>query len=59
MLKLPPEWAEAAERFRDYVAEQTLARRLELGSAAPPDGFSLHEAKLGGTSIQIGLSKLN
>lgn len=59
VLKLPPEWAEAAERFRDYVAEQTLARRLELGSAAPPDGFSLHEAKLGGTSIQIGLSKLN
>ncbi len=59
VLKLPPKWAEAAEHFRDYVAEQTLARRLELGDRAPPAGFSLHETELGDASIQIGLAKLS
>ena len=58
VLELSAEWAEAAERFRSYIAEQTLARTLDLGQV-PPDHFSLHKAKLGNAAIQIGLAKLS
>jgi isoleucyl-tRNA synthetase len=59
VLEIPAQWQHAAERFRDYIAEQTLARELELDGGAEREGFFVHQAKLGDQAIQIGLSKLS
>jgi isoleucyl-tRNA synthetase len=70
-LLLSPEAAQAVDRFRDYVSEQTLATELELGHAAdatphadkthpadaPGDELFRHEAQLGGKPVQIALAR--
>ena len=43
------------ERFRDYVAEQTLAVDVVLDGAV--DGAFRHEAKLGGAAVAIEVAK--
>jgi len=57
VLDLPPEWVATAQRFREYIAEQTLARELDLEGDVRQHDLFVHEAKLGGASIQIGLAK--
>lgn len=58
VLDLPDAWRAAAERFRDYIAEQTLALELTVGPAATPDAYSLHEENVSGESLRIALRKL-
>jgi isoleucyl-tRNA synthetase len=60
VLGVPAQWQEAADRFQDYISEQTLALELELeGNVNRREGFFLHEAKLGDQTIEIGISKLS
>ena len=56
-LELPEDWKGAAERFRDYLAEQTLATDLSL-EGAPTDGFSVHESHVSGRSVRIALARV-
>jgi isoleucyl-tRNA synthetase len=50
------EWRDAAEAFRDYVGEQTLASELEIGGGEV-DGLFLYPAKLGGAEVEIALGR--
>jgi len=54
-LELPADWRAAAERFRDYIAEQTLATELVLG--APGPGFTTHSAEVSGESLRVALKR--
>ena len=56
-LELPgDDWRNAVERFRGYVAEQTLASELTL--AAPQgSGWSSHEAEISGDSLRVSLRR--
>ena len=47
-LELPADWRAAAEHFRAYIAEQTLATELALGAPAEGAGFSTHVAEVSG-----------
>ena len=53
----PADWRGALERHRDWIAEQTLAVRVELADALPPDVEARHEAALGEHSLSIGLAR--
>ena len=55
-LELPADWSAAAERFRAYIAEQTLATELTLG-APPEPGYSTHTSEVSGESLRVGLRK--
>jgi isoleucyl-tRNA synthetase len=57
-LALPPEWRAAVERHRDWIAEQTLARRIDLVEERGDASLSWHDAELGGRKISIGLARL-
>ena len=59
VLTVPDEFQSAAERFRQYIAEQTLARTLEFDGSTPRQGFFMHEANLAGHAVQIALSKIS
>ncbi|HTY18032.1 MAG TPA: isoleucine--tRNA ligase [Myxococcota bacterium] len=56
-LALPEDWRGAVERHRDWIAEQTLARAVELVETLEPGAGSRHEARFGERSVQIGLSR--
>jgi isoleucyl-tRNA synthetase len=56
-LELPEDWRAAAERFRGYIAEQTLATELELRAPAPGDGFTTHVAEVSGESLRVALRR--
>ena len=58
VLALPGTLAQAVDSFRDYVQEQTLAIRLELADALETaNGFSVHESRLGGEALRIGIAR--
>jgi isoleucyl-tRNA synthetase len=54
-LELPEDWRAAAERFRGYIAEQTLATELALG--APGPGQTTHSVEVSGESLRVSLSR--
>ncbi|MFI5316927.1 MAG: isoleucine--tRNA ligase [Myxococcota bacterium] len=56
-LELPDDWRAAAERFRAYIAEQTLATELALGAPAPDAGFTTHTAEVSGESLRVALRR--
>ncbi len=56
-LELPAEWRDAAEHFRDYIAEQTLATDVALGAPPADAGFSSHAAEISGESVRVGLRR--
>ena len=56
-VELPDAWRSAVERFRDYVAEQTLATDLELDGELQRDGFALHTSRVGGEQVRVALTK--
>jgi len=56
-LALPDDWRAAVERHRDWIAEQTLARAVELVDRLGPGAGSRHEARFGERSVQIGLAR--
>jgi len=56
-LDLPADWREAAERFRGYIADQTLATELSLGSAPAGGGFSEHASEMSGESLRVALRR--
>lgn len=58
VLVAPEDWRPAIERHRDWIAEQTLARGLELPAALPDDALSRHEARFGEHSLAIGLARV-
>jgi len=47
----------AAERFRAYIAEQTLATELTFGPAPAADGFSSHTTEMSGESLRVALRR--
>jgi isoleucyl-tRNA synthetase len=56
-LALPDAWRDAVERFRDWIAEQTLARSIALVDQVGDATLSRHESQLGETAIAIGLAR--
>jgi isoleucyl-tRNA synthetase len=58
VLELPAEWRGSLQRFSAWVAEQTLAERLDLDGDVETAGFSLHTASVGGDPIRIGLARV-
>jgi isoleucyl-tRNA synthetase len=54
-LELSDELQGAVSRFRDYVCDQTLARELEFAELEAVPDASVHEAKIGGESIRVGV----
>jgi isoleucyl-tRNA synthetase len=56
-LELPADWRGAAEQFRDYIAEQTLATELTLGTPPADAGFSSHRTEMSGESLQVALRR--
>ena len=56
-LEVPGDWKAAAENFRGYLADQTLAVELDLDVNAERDGYFVHEAQISGESIRIGVRK--
>ncbi len=57
VLALPAEWKQAAEAYRETIAEQTLALQLELSGDVAGNNRFVHQAKLGNDSVEVGLSK--
>jgi isoleucyl-tRNA synthetase len=56
-LALPDEWRRAVDANRDFVAEQTLADRLELVDRLP-DALRAHESRVGDDTLRVGLAPL-
>ena len=56
-LELPEDWRASAERFRAYIAEQTLATELALGAPSPDAGFTTHTAEVSGESLRVALRR--
>jgi isoleucyl-tRNA synthetase len=56
-LELPADWRGAAEQFRDYIAEQTLATEIALGAPPADAGFSSHRSEMSGESLQVALRR--
>jgi isoleucyl-tRNA synthetase len=58
VLDLPDdEWRGAAERFRDYIAAQTLAVELEVAGTADTEGLFRHDAKVGSAALSVALAR--
>jgi isoleucyl-tRNA synthetase len=57
-LALPDDWRKAAERFRDWIADQTLAREVELVHPDARSGKLSHRAEIGGRQVGIGLERV-
>ncbi len=55
VLEVPEGWEEAASRFGDYIAEQTLALRLDVSATAADESFARHEASVSGQPIRVRL----
>jgi isoleucyl-tRNA synthetase len=55
-LVVPEDWRTAVERHRDWIAEQTLARSVELVATLEGDALSRSESVFGNHRIQIGLA---
>ncbi len=56
-LALPEGWKPAVDRFRDWIAEQTLATQVEISEEIDPE-LSRHEARFGEFSIQVGVARI-
>jgi isoleucyl-tRNA synthetase len=56
-LSLPEELGRAVERFRDYVAEQTLAAEVALDDTLPETAYR-SEARIGGAAARIALARV-
>jgi isoleucyl-tRNA synthetase len=56
-LDLPGDWRAAAERFRGYIAEQTLATELAFEAPSQSSGFSTHSAEVSGESVRISIRR--
>jgi len=56
-LALPEPVRAAVDRFRDYVAEQTLAAELSLEGAPAADGAFRHSARIGGQEVAVTLER--
>jgi isoleucyl-tRNA synthetase len=53
----PAAWRPAIERFRDWIAEQTLARRLDVVDAIADTALARHDAQIGEHAVAIGLAR--
>jgi len=58
-LDLPADWRDAAQRFRAYIAEQTLATELTFDAAPEGAGFSSHAAEMSGESLRVALRRVS
>jgi isoleucyl-tRNA synthetase len=58
-LDLPADWRAAAQHFRAYIAEQTLALELTLGPAPEGAGFSSHATEMSGESLRVALRRVS
>ncbi len=55
VLEVPEDWQEALSRFGDYIAEQTLAVRLDASPTGTDPSFEHHEASVSGQPIRVDL----
>ena len=58
VLDVPEGWEEAASRFSDYIAEQTLALQLDVSASAADSSFARLDASVSGHPIGISLKVL-
>ena len=58
VLDVPEGWEDAASRFGDYIAEQTLALQLDVSASAADSSFARHDASVSGQPIGISLKVL-
>ena len=58
-LDLPADWRDAAEQFRAYIAEQTLATELTFGPAPEGQDFSSHVAEMSGESLRVAVRRVS
>jgi isoleucyl-tRNA synthetase len=58
VLAVPPAWRGAVEQFQDWIAAQTLARRLEVSDAISDTSLFRQATQLGEHSIEVGLARL-
>jgi isoleucyl-tRNA synthetase len=56
-LAVPDGWRAAVVRFRDWIAEQTLARSVEVVDAIDGASFSRHESQLGDAVVAVGVAR--
>jgi len=56
VVELPAAYAAAVDEHRDYLAAETLAANLEIGSVPP--GMSVHETELDGGVARVGLARV-
>jgi isoleucyl-tRNA synthetase len=56
-LSLPPELQAAAARFRDYVAQQTLAVEIDLDGRLDRSAMFTQRLDLGGAPAELALAK--
>jgi isoleucyl-tRNA synthetase len=56
-LAVPDMWRSAVVRFRDWIAEQTLARSVEFVDAIDDASLSRHESQLGDARIAVGVAR--
>jgi isoleucyl-tRNA synthetase len=55
-LRVPAEWRAPVTQFREWIAEQTLARAIELVDELP-EGVARSEAEVGEQRVGIGLAR--
>ncbi len=58
VLGLEGEWRDAVEAFRDYVAEQTLAREIDLTGDPNESGLHFQETSFSGARVRVGLARV-
>jgi isoleucyl-tRNA synthetase len=54
-VELPPTYAAAAAEHRDYLASETLAIEVVIGSV--PAGMNVHETELDGGVARVGVAR--
>ena len=56
-LAVPADWRSAVLHFQPWIAEQTLARSVEVVDVIDDASLSRHESQLGDEKIAIGLAR--
>jgi isoleucyl-tRNA synthetase len=56
-LAVPDAWRSAVVQWSEWIAEQTLARSVEIVDAIDDASFSRHESQLGDAVVAIGVAR--
>jgi len=59
VLALDDAWQQAVGPFRDYIAEQTLAKEVDFEGDPSAAGLFAHDASFGDISVRVGLERVS